>query len=1690
MSVAVAVSMSLVTADIAAATGGGEIMPSFSESLVTVPAPDSVRLVNVDADPAPEVVVSEIFQGTPWESGLRVFQLDASGSVVGPGVLYPTEHGWIVPSDVDGDGDLDIVLPTFQSGGAVTTRLNDGQAGFSSEVNSDVVISGQVTGGFAVRVNGDAVPDLLVTTRSLIYLFTGSGDGRFTLAGTTPIAEGTAYAASPALADVTGDGTADLVVPSDDTVRIFAGGAAGGFDLANPTVINNVCGVRCSPTKVAVADLNSDGRTDLVLHADVPGTTNDAAVVLLANADGAFTSTRYLTADNTSEPVLADVDADGLTDLVLSAGTLSGSANLVVHRGNGSGGLGAPILLPLSSPLHDLTAADLDHDGRTDLLGAHLRHTRTDTLATLHNTTASGPFAEPSVADLDFGAVKVGTSSAPRSVRVDNRGDQPLTVTATVTGQASGDFVIDASACSGIAVAPGAACSITVTFHPTVTGSRDATLEISSDGPYSPRPVDLSAAGVRPWAALPSEVDFGSTPPGTSVTRNVSLTAYNAYVSVESATVVATADHGDVNEFLAGSDTCSGRDIPVATSCSVSVKFRPQDRTGDLSAVLRIVDDTSTSPHDVLLSGVAGSPGVVLSATFLTFGETPVGTATSPQHLMVTNTGDAPLHFTPAANATEFVVDHDGVRLAVAPGATIDLAARFAPGQIGDRTATLSLLTNLPPPGSIIQVTLAGRGSTSPRPPSFSESLVTVPAPDSVRLVNVDADPAPEVVVSEIFQGTPWESGLRVFQLDASGSVVGPGVLYPTEHGWIVPSDVDGDGDLDIVLPTFQSGGAVTTRLNDGQAGFSSEVNSDVVISGQVTGGFAVRVNGDAVPDLLVTTRSLIYLFTGSGDGRFTLAGTTPIAEGTAYAASPALADVTGDGTADLVVPSDDTVRIFAGGAAGGFDLANPTVINNVCGVRCSPTKVAVADLNSDGRTDLVLHADVPGTTNDAAVVLLANADGAFTSTRYLTADNTSEPVLADVDADGLTDLVLSAGTLSGSANLVVHRGNGSGGLGAPILLPLSSPLHDLTAADLDHDGRTDLLGAHLRHTRTDTLATLHNTTILDSTPPQVAVTATPVSPDGTEGWYRSGVTVSVTATDADRVSQLEYRIDNGPWTAYAQPLTITDGEHVVDARASDPSGNVGTGTLKLRQDTVAPSVSLIGGPEGSIELGSVPAAPTCESSDSTSTVAACTVTGYGTGLGSHTLVATATDRAGNVSTMTREYTVLDTTAPAVEMLALPIVPDGDGDWYRSAVTVSISSSDLDRVAGVEYRIGSDAPVVDGGATLGDVWLAYTGPFTVDDGEHVVTGRATDPSGNVGTGTLTIRQDTVAPSVALVGGPDGTVEFGAVPAEPTCATSDATSGVASYMVTGYSTALGQHTLVATATDGAGNIARATREYTVADTTRPDVGLTVTPATPDGNEGWYRSRATVTVTATDIDRVTEIQYQAANGTWMPYTEPFSVSEGEQVVAARAADPSGNIGVATMTVRQDTVAPSVALVGGPEGAMVYGTVPPPPTCSAEDETSGLARCDVTGYSKSVGVHILVATATDHAGNTALVTRTYTVMPYTLRGFDPPVDMGVVNTAKAGRTIPIKFQVWQGTTELTDTSAVATITWAPTTTSPGVAFDEIEEITTSSAGLRYDPAAGMFIYNWRTPDAGTYRFTVTTSDGSTLVAIFTFR
>jgi len=310
----------------------------------------------------------------------------------------------------------------------------------------------------------------------------------------------------------------------------------------------------------------------------------------------------------------------------------------------------------------------------------------------------------------------------------------------------------------------------------------------------------------------------------------------------------------------------------------------------------------------------------------------------------------------------------------------------------------------------------------------------------------------------------------------------------------------------------------------------------------------------------------------------------------------------------------------------------------------------------------------------------------------------------------------------------------------------------------------------------------------------------------------------------------------------------------------------------------------------------------------------------------------------------------------------------------------------------------------------------------------------------------------------------------------------------------FTLAVGAFDITNTNTTGAKLAAGDSSNYSVtvlaptpSDTTPPDISYVLNPASPDGADGWYTSDVTLTWTVTENESPSSLVTTGCDD------QNITADQTEATYSCSATSDGGSAGPVDVSIKRDATKPTnVAFTGGSitdGGTYYFGSVPAGPTgCTADDATSGVASCVVTGGGNTVGPHSYTATAADNAGNVEIAMLNYTVLSWDLRGFFQPVDMsGVWNAVKGGSTVPLKFEVFAAA-ELTDTAVVDSFTVkgvaCPDT---GATTDDIELVTTGGTSLRYDSTSGQFIQNWQTPKkpGSCYVVTLKTDDGSSISA-----
>ena len=267
----------------------------------------------------------------------------------------------MVVADMDNDNNPEIVaLDPSNAQVDVIEADNDGNFTLHAQDFGDI---DAMTSLAVADVNGDGWPDVVIGngsgTSAGIRVLINNGDG--TLAPDVSYSTGPLHTHGPvavALADVNGDGRPDIVTANEaaGTVSVLLNKGDGTFAAA----VTYPAGKEA--VALAVADLNGDHKPDIVV-ADFIG---NSVLVLLNKGDGTYGPP---TAEAVGiQPValsLADVDEDGHLDIVVAN---QGDNTAGVLLGHSDGSFGAPTFYHTGARPAWITAQDLNGDGKPELV--------------------------------------------------------------------------------------------------------------------------------------------------------------------------------------------------------------------------------------------------------------------------------------------------------------------------------------------------------------------------------------------------------------------------------------------------------------------------------------------------------------------------------------------------------------------------------------------------------------------------------------------------------------------------------------------------------------------------------------------------------------------------------------------------------------------------------------------------------------------------------------------------------------------------------------------------------------------------------------------------------------------------------------------------------------------------------------------------------------------------------------------------------------------------------------------------------------------------------------------------------------------------------------------------------------------------------------------------------------------------
>ena len=272
--------------------------------------------------------------------------------------------------DSNHDGKLDLGLIASASQGFavnIDSLLGNGSGGFSKvkAYHGPPTPEALAAGDF----NGDGNVDLAIAfntsnTAGVVAILLGNGDGTF---GNVHQISTTEPAVAIIAGDFNGDGKLDVAVTTGpyastpDDIELLLGNGDG--TLKAPTVVTSL---RWYTTALSVADLNADGKLDLISDGGNTNNNSQVVTVLLGNGNGTFQSpTTYTAASLTVAQTIAiaDLNGDGKLDVAVPGG-----AGMDIFFGTGTGTLTGPTSVSTPTSPLSIAALDIFGNGSQDLV--------------------------------------------------------------------------------------------------------------------------------------------------------------------------------------------------------------------------------------------------------------------------------------------------------------------------------------------------------------------------------------------------------------------------------------------------------------------------------------------------------------------------------------------------------------------------------------------------------------------------------------------------------------------------------------------------------------------------------------------------------------------------------------------------------------------------------------------------------------------------------------------------------------------------------------------------------------------------------------------------------------------------------------------------------------------------------------------------------------------------------------------------------------------------------------------------------------------------------------------------------------------------------------------------------------------------------------------------------------------------
>lgn len=608
----------------------------------------------------------------------------------------------------------------------------------------------------------------------------------------------------------------------------------------------------------------------------------------------------------------------------------------------------------------------------------------------------------PNPASVEFGTVRVGTTSAPTQIELANDALQPITITEITPTPPFGAANLPSLP---VTLAPGESITAGATFAPTVAGEAFGGLVIQSDDPVSPTlTVPLQGVGGEPGISVAGIVDFGDVRVGTTRDQDVTVTnTGTAPLTVTSAD--ATGDFTTLTPMPIV--------IPPGASAPITVRFAPS-APGPANEAMTIVSDSPNGPAFPFLQGNGIAPAIAVDPPSFDFHEVRVGNS-SGAVFFITNTGSDTLTISSVTAGGAFAASA-ATPIAIAPGNQAGVAVTCTPPAPGTFSGDLVITSDAATSPTLVPLSCTGVapaiavdptslefGNVRVGTPRLASVTVSNPGSDTLVISSALADGAFTVVNAPSFIVPGGSATIDVQFLPAAEgpaagdlTIVSDAATSPT----VVPLSGTGVAPKLVVDPSALDFGPQRVGVSRGATITLSNPGTDVLtISSLATGSGDFTVLASA-PIVLAPGGSTAFtvLFTPSIEA--TVSDTLTIVSDAAT--SPTTVALTGTGVAPAIAV--DPPALSFGDVRVGTTVTRTVTVSNP-----GTDTLTISSITADGAFAAATAAPLlvaPGDTAAIDVDFTPPAVGAATGTLTIVSDASAQPTTIALDGAGIAPAI------------------------------------------------------------------------------------------------------------------------------------------------------------------------------------------------------------------------------------------------------------------------------------------------------------------------------------------------------------------------------------------------------------------------------------------------------------------------------------------------------------------------------------------------------------------------------------------------------------------------------------------------------------------------------------------------------------